>query len=169
MVLFTVESNYSSFEIKAALDAAFSSAVQSGSISVDSRYSNIINSSTLKAYILGGSGSDAVRAVNGIEGIAGFISSGGNYSKDSPGAALSYKLRYLKGNSVANIILTSEYNVRQCQRVSNSYEVKLMHIECTNCDDAGSEAEIFGCWRSQFPVQIRLILVSRRGPGTGYY
>lgn len=144
MVLFTVESNYSSFEIKAALDAAFSSAVQSGSISVDSRYSNIINSSTLKAYILGGSGSDAVRAVNGIEGIAGFISSGGNYSKDSPGAALSYKLRYLKGNSVANIILTSEYNVRQCQRVSNSYEVKLMHIECTNCDDAGSEAEIFG-------------------------
>lgn len=151
MVLFTVESNYSSFEIKAALNAAFSSAVQSGSISIESQYSNMVNNSTLKAYILGGSGQDAVQAVNGIEGVTDFITSGGNYSKASPGAALSYKLRYLKDNSVANIILTSEYNVRQCQRVFSNYEVKLMHIECTNCDDAGSEAEMFGWLAATVP------------------
>lgn len=144
MVLFTVESSYSSTEINAALDAAFSAAGHSGSIEIDAQYKKMIDSSTLKAYILGGSGGSAVQSVNGIEGIVDFIASGGDYSKDSPGAALSYKLRFLKDNSVANIILASEYNVRQCQRVFSNYEVELWYLQCTNCDDAGSEAEMFG-------------------------
>jgi len=45
---------------------------------------------------------------------------------------------------VANIILASEYNVRQCQRVYSHYKVTLMMLECTDCDDAGSEAEMYG-------------------------
>lgn len=144
MVLFTVESSYSSFEMNAALNATFSSGVQSGSIDVSSQYSNMINNSSVKAYILGGSGSAAVQGVNGIDGIINFMTSGGDYSKESPGAALSYKLRYLKDNAVANIILTSEYNVRQCQRIFSNYLVELWQIECVDCDDAGSEAEMYG-------------------------
>jgi len=105
----------------------------------------------LKAFILGGSGSSAVQSVNGIEGIVDFITSGGDYSKKSPGAALSYKLRFLKDNSVANIILASEYNVRQCQRVFSNYQVELMFIKCTNCDDAGSEAEMYGWLAAALP------------------
>jgi thiol-activated cytolysin len=144
MVLFTVESNYSSSEINAALNAAFSSAVRSGSISIESQYSRMINNSTLKAFILGGSGADAVLAVNGVEGVTEFITKGGNYTKDSPGAALSYKLRYLKDNSVTNVILASEYNVRQCQKVFSKYEVKLERIICYNGDGDNTEAELFG-------------------------
>lgn len=144
MVLFTVESTYSSTEINAALNAAFNSGVQSGSISVDAHYQKIIDNSTMKAFILGGSGSSAVQSVNGIEGIVEFITSGGDYSKESPGAALSYKLRFLKDNSVANIILSSEYNVRQCERVFSHYRLTLQKIHCTNCDDAGDEAEMYG-------------------------
>jgi thiol-activated cytolysin len=143
MVLFTVESTYSSTEINTALNAAFSSGVQSGSIDVDAHYQKIIDNSTMKAFILGGSGGSAVQSVNGIEGIVNFITSGGDYSKDSPGAALSYKLRFLKDNSVANIILASEYNVRQCQRIFSNYEVELWHIKC-DCNDAGVDAELFG-------------------------
>ena len=153
MVLFTVESSYSSTEINAALNAAFSAGVQSGSIDISAQYKKMIDSSTLKAYILGGSGGNAVQSVNGIEGIVDFITSGGDYSKDSPGAALSYKLRFLKDNSVANIILASEYNVRQCQRVFSNYKVELWYIQCTNCDDAGSEAEMYGWLGLQLPGQ----------------
>jgi thiol-activated cytolysin len=144
MALFTVESNYSSNEMNAALNATFSSVVKSGSISIESQYSRMINNSTLKAFILGGSGADAVLAVNGVEGVTEFITKGGNYTKDSPGAALSYKLRYLKDNSVTNIVLASEYNVRQCQKVFSKYEVKLENVVCTNADGDGSEAELFG-------------------------
>jgi thiol-activated cytolysin len=68
----------------------------------------------------------------------------GDYSRDSPGALLSYKMRFPKDNPVANIILATEYNVRQCQRVYSNYKVILLMLECTNCDDAGSEAEMYG-------------------------
>jgi thiol-activated cytolysin len=144
MVLFTVESSYSSTEINGALKAAFTSGVQSGNIQISAQYQKIIENSTMKAFILGGSGSSAVQSVNGIEGIVDFITNGGDYSKDSPGAALSYKLRFLKDYSVANIILASEYNVRQCDRVYSDYRLKLSGIFCTDCDDAGEEAEMFG-------------------------
>lgn len=45
---------------------------------------------------------------------------------------------------MANIFLASEYNVRQCDRVYSDYRLKLLGIFCTDCDDAGEEAEMFG-------------------------
>ncbi len=120
-------------------------------IDVDAGYSKIINNSTVKAFILGGSGGSAVQSVNGVEGVVNFITTGGDYSKDSPGAALSYKLRYLKDNSIANIILSTEYNVRKCERVFSHYKIILSRIYCENCDDAGSEAEIYGYLKVALP------------------
>lgn len=144
MALFTFESEYSSTEMKAAINAAFTTGINDGEINVESGYQKRIETSTMKAVIFGGAGSSGVKAINGIEGLKEYILEGGDYSKDSPGAPLSYKMRYLKDNSVAKIILSSEYNVRNCSAAS-TYKIFLKEIDGTNAKDGdGSNPELYG-------------------------
>jgi len=109
MALFSFESEDKSTDVNAAISAAFWGF--RGSIS--SEYENILQSSTIKATIIGGSGASAVAAIDGFEGIKDYILTGGNYDKNTGAAPLSYKLRHLKDNSVGNIILSSEYTIRE--------------------------------------------------------
>ena len=151
MVLFTAESSVSTTTLEASLKAAFESGAQSGEIEVDSEYEKVIENAKIQATIIGGSGGDAVGAVDGIAGLKEYILGGGDYSKDSPGAPLSYKLRYLKDNSIGNIVLATKYNVRNCERVAFSYRVTAKHIYVNDDGEAGP-GDFFGdlaTWSSQ--------------------
>lgn len=107
MALFSFESSEESRDVAAAVSAAFGG--YKGSMSTE--YTEILKSSKIQATIFGGSGSSAVGAINGFEGIKGYILEGGNFDKDTAAAPLSYKMRYLKDNSIGGIILSSEYNI----------------------------------------------------------
>lgn len=145
-ILFTAESSYSKTEVAAALEASFKAAGQSGGANLSVRNSNIINNSTIKAFVLGGSGQDAAAAVvAGVSGLQKLIATGGDYTKTSPGAPLSYKLRYLKNNAIAKIVLASEYDARQCDRVRFNYRVILNRILWDDDGgETGSTAEAYG-------------------------
>ena len=142
MVIYTIESNYTKTEV----DAAFKASFGSSDGSVDAKYAKLISESDVEALVIGGSGSDAAQTVNGPADVYAYISNGGDYSKDSPGAPLSYKLRYLKqGTPVARVILSSEYPVRQCDLAYPAFSIELDYLQCTGCEDGnGSEAELFG-------------------------
>ncbi len=141
MILYTVETNYSRTEIKAAFDASFAS----GGGSIDADYEKVLAESNIKALIIGGSGDDAAQTVSGPSDVYEYISSGGNYSKDSPGAPLSYKLRFLKDNAVARVVLSSEYFVRTCDIAYPIYRIELKSITCVSCQDGnGSAGEVYG-------------------------
>ncbi|MBT8494212.1 MAG: thiol-activated cytolysin family protein, partial [Deltaproteobacteria bacterium] len=93
-VMFMFESDYSLEEMRAALNFTFNAGVSiSGSTSVS--YREMLDQTKMTAYILGGSGEDAVKAVDSYEDLLTFIEEGGNFSKDSPGAPIAYKLAYL--------------------------------------------------------------------------
>lgn len=142
MVIYTIESNYT----KAEVDAAFKASFGSSDGSVDTEYEKVISESDVKALVIGGSGSDAAQTINGPADVYQYISNGGDYSKDSPGAPLSYKLRYLKqGTPVARVVLASEYPVRQCDLAYPVFTIELDYLKCTGCEDGdGSPAELFG-------------------------
>jgi len=142
MIIYTIESSYSKTEI----DAAFSASFGSNDGSIDAEYEKVINESSVKALVIGGSGGDAAQVVNGPADVYNYISEGGNYSKESPGAPLSYKLRYLKqGTPVARVVLASEYAVRICDVAYPIYKVNLISLRCNGCQDGdGSAAELFG-------------------------
>lgn len=145
MVLYTVESDSSITKVKAAFDAA----VGSTDGSIDTEYEETINSSNIKALIIGGSGSGAVQAINGPEEVYNFISEGGNYSKDSPGAPLAYKLRYVKkGFPIAKVILATEYQVRDCDLAYPEYLVTIDRITGTQPTDT----EVNGTLRVKMKV-----------------
>ena len=144
MVLFTFESQYSAEEMGAALDFAYSGGTDvSGQVSVT--YKDILSSSKITAYILGGDAGSAVMTIDSYEALMAFIKSGGNYSKDSPGAPIAYKLRYLKDNSPARMSMTDDYDVRECTRVSQKLLVTLQSISVDSAGgDSGNDLELYG-------------------------
>jgi thiol-activated cytolysin len=144
MVLFTFESDYSSEEMGAALEFAYSGGVDvSGDVSVT--YKDIISKSKITAFILGGSAGDAARTIDSYEALIDFIKDGGNYSRESPGSPIAYKLAYLADNSPGRISLTTDYDVKQCERVSQKVKVTLKAIRVeSDGGDGGSNLEIYG-------------------------
>ena len=146
MVIFTLESNQSSEEIGAALSAAFSTGVTNVDIEISAEHKQLLETSTIHAVVIGGNGGHATEAVYGIEGIKQFISQGGNYSKESPGAPIAYKLKHLGDNTPARMSLTTEYDAKSCVRVTSTYAVRLKNFRIANAGNEDS-LEIYGsCW-----------------------
>jgi thiol-activated cytolysin len=149
MVVFTFESEYSSEELNAALEFAYRGGVDvTGDVSVT--YKDILSSSKITAFILGGSGEEAARSFDSYEALMEFIHSGGNYSRDSPGAPIAYKLAYLADNEPARLSFTTDYTVQDCVRVSQKVRVTLTGITVDDDGgDAGDELEVYGnIWAS---------------------
>jgi thiol-activated cytolysin len=139
MVLFTFESQYSDEEMGAALQFAYSGGVDvSGQVSVT--YKDILSQSKITAYILGGDAGAAVQTIDSYDALIAFIKGGGNYSKDSPGAPIAYKLSYLKDNSPARMSMTDDYDVKTCTRVSQKLLVTLESIAV----DSGGDRSLYG-------------------------
>ena len=154
MILVTVESEQSSQSIRAALNASFRNKItkMGGGVSVDTSHKKTLSTSSMKAYIVGGSGNKggAVTNVTTIEGVMNLINSeiayydengqktsGATSLNISAGAPIAYKLRYLKDNSIGNIILTSEYNVRNCvitKSGKRTFKLVLNKIEVVSID-----------------------------------
>ena len=140
MVLYTIETNKSETEINAAFNASFNSG--GGSLSAD--YQKTINESNIKALVIGGSGAAASQTIQGPSEVYNFIAEGGDYSKDSPGAPLSYKLRFVKqGTPVARVVLSTEYEIRNCEFVSHRYYVEINSITCNDCKEVG-KPDLYG-------------------------
>ncbi len=142
MVLYTIETNASQTDIEAAFDASF----KYNETEIDAEYSKIINESSIKALIIGGSGGDAAEAINGPADVYEYIANGGNYSKDSPGAPLAYKLRYIKkGTPVARVVLTSEYPIRTCDLAYPRFRISINSLRVAATPGSeGSHLEIYG-------------------------
>ena len=144
LVIFTFESTYSAEEMGAALDFAYSGGVDvSGNVSVS--YKDIISNSKITAFILGGDAGTAVQSIDSYDALIAFIKAGGNYSKDSPGAPIAYKLNYLADNSPARMSETTNYDLKSCTRVSQQVQVTLENIAVDDAGgDAGSDLELYG-------------------------
>ncbi len=144
MVLFTFESEYSSQEMGAALEFAYRGGVDvKGDISVN--YKEMLSRSKITAFILGGDAGAAVTTIDSYEKLIAFIKSGGNYSRESPGAPIAYKLNYLKDNSPARMSFTTDYEVKDCVRVSQKIRVTLNAVAVDSAGgDAGDDLEMYG-------------------------
>ncbi|HSR98626.1 MAG TPA: thiol-activated cytolysin family protein [Kofleriaceae bacterium] len=144
LVLFTFESQYSAEEMSAALDFAYSGGVDiRGDVSVT--YKDMISQSKITAFILGGDAGTAVQTIDSYGALIDFIKTGGNYSRQSPGAPIAYKLSYLRDNSPARMSFTTDYEMKECERVSQRVRVTLQSIAVDSAGgDSGDDLELYG-------------------------
>jgi len=110
-VLFAIETNDSLEVVIAAVDAAIGEIV---GVQAGVEDAEVLSSAKITASVLGGDGEGAVATVLGLEQLLTFITEGGNYSPDSPGVPIAFKLAYLD-NAPARLALTSEYPETICQ------------------------------------------------------
>lgn len=112
-VIFSLESLHSEQDIRFALEASFDALLYGGGVDIDIEHRQVLDESKISAVVLGGAGSDAVKTVFGIDGLFQYLVDGGDYSKDSPGAPIAYKLAYLDNTGV-EFAFTTDYSERQC-------------------------------------------------------
>lgn len=154
-VIFTFESELAKEELAAALDFAYHGAAEiDGSASLTHR--EVLAHTHTTAFILGGDGGEAASAAIGTyEQLSQFIARGGNYSKDSRGAAIAYKLAHVRDNTPVVVSFGSDYVERTCSRITQKLRVEFEKITADSAgSDAGGDLEIFGT-------------VTARGSGAG--
>ena len=128
-----VESSKSRDSTAWAINASYDGLVYDGGANVSKKAIDILNSSSIRGFILGRSGTDAVGSVGGFDGMKNFILGGGVPSATAPGAPIAFKFKNLVDNSDVKIVLSSEYTVRECDNVGEVV------------DAPGLSAEIFEC------------------------
>jgi len=168
MALFTIESELEEQEVRTYLNASY--AAVNAEASAD--FEHLKASSTMKVYILGGSGDSAGAAINGFEDFKNYIQAGGNYSKTSPGAPISYKLRYIMDNSIGRIVFAASYPiVTAIPRTDNIiYDINtfLYHLDAHG-SDVGGNLELYGNVYS-YPKRLgESVRVDHFARGSGNY
>jgi hypothetical protein len=149
-VIFSVETNETATDIKAALEATYKGAVTANA-KVSAEHKQMLSSSSIRAFVIGGAGGEATGAISGFEGLITYIKNGGNYSKDSPGAPIAYKLAYLD-NEVTKMAFTTEYSEKECNKTQGDVHAELTSIKHVSGDDVGGNIELWGNVTLRYPV-----------------
>lgn len=110
-VLFAIESNHSLEEMSAAISAALGSTA-GAELDIDS--ADTLAASKLSAFVVGGSGDNAVKTVQGPEGLVAYLLEGGDFSADSPGLPIAFSLAYLD-NTPAKHSFTAQFTKKVCE------------------------------------------------------
>jgi len=144
MVFCAFESSTNYTALSSAIKASLNDLKKSG-LTVDHTNQAIINNASVRAIIVGGSELQAVEAITGgMNGLRNYLVTGGEYSRESPGVAISYQLRYLHNYGVARVVFSSEYEIQNTtytapapvnHDVNFRVEVK---VTCNGVDDGWS-------------------------------
>lgn len=143
MALVFIETDYSFEEMKWAMDASYK-AIVSGSVSLDLKTQQIMQSSTIKTVVYGGSTAGLQELESGYNGFLNVIGASKDFNAGSPGVPLVYRFRHLSDNTLALITLTSQYTLKIPLRLMQPVRVTVNTFTCTLSDDegAGNDADM---------------------------
>lgn len=142
LFLFVYESNDQSINLEASLNAAFNG-MESGDATAEAAYNRVVESSTVKAYTLGGNVEEALHVATDYSSLSNYLLNGAQLSADSPGAPISYTIRYLKNAGIVRMNNTLEYHVDKAVPVGDATAVPtdttatvyLDHVVAVDSDD----------------------------------
>lgn len=160
-VIFSIESNDSAETVKAALEAAYKGAIDVNA-SVSTESTQTLAASTIKAFVIGGAGGEATGVISGFEGLLGYVKNGGNYSQESPGAPIAYKLAYLD-NEVTKLAFTTDYSERECNKNIGNMRIQLDSLQHIGGTDAGSNLEFYGNISIRYPTKESKVVSCQSG------
>jgi hypothetical protein len=107
-----IESTETATEMSASIRASYDAALAGGSAHLEGRDSDTLTNVNVKVFALGGDANLALAAFNGdVDAVANFLTQGGNIDTGVP---LSYTVRNVKDNTIVNVKVATEYEVRNC-------------------------------------------------------
>lgn len=150
----TIESEKSWQDINASLNVVVNtSSYGNYDASFDASLKFLKEQTTLNITVIGGS-----TVSTGVDGFKEFLENGG-FSSENPGKIISYKLRFVDDNTVANTIFNGEYTIRTVEaKFGDGVKVGLKASSLNNqtADGSGSNCEFYGNldWKTSSNEQI---------------
>jgi hypothetical protein len=119
MLVYVYESTNTNFDLEASLNIAIQAIGQGGGGGAEIAYQNVMNNSNVKVFSYGGSAADALAVATNFNNLEDYLVNGGELSAESPGAPISYVIRYLKNANIVRMNNTLEYSVDQSYPVGD--------------------------------------------------
>lgn len=167
MVVFSIESKAEVKKVRDAIEYALNPMDFSGDAEIATKCENVLNQATIRAQIFGGKGQSEVQSIDGFEQFREWATGGGSFGQASPGAPLSFQLRFLKDNSVASVGFTSHYNLRTCTKINADFRVSMEYIRAIKQNDNGNSNDpndFYGSLESEAGYYNAFGLKYRTGP-----
>ena len=110
------ESTASKQELNAAVNFAYNK-IGSAYVNTEAQYNKVMSNTSVRIMQIGGNAADGLNSATApnLSTIQTFLDRGANFSPQSPGAPISYTIKYLKDASLVRMNNTMEYEVEQCE------------------------------------------------------
>lgn len=120
MVKMETASSETKMSMEGALKQVTSGGVEVGG-SVDGKYAQIIDNSTFTVVALGGNAEAAasITQPGDLGKLHDIIQRGAQYTRQNPGAPISYTVAFLKDNQIATLGFTTNYTEQECVQHNN--------------------------------------------------
>jgi len=107
---------YESTASKQELDAALRFSLYNVNVSAEAHHKAVMNQTSVKIMQIGGDAASGLNQATALDldSLQAFLVKGANFSPQSPGAPISYVVKYLKDASLARMNNTMEYEVEVC-------------------------------------------------------
>lgn len=101
------------------------------------------NETTITGTVIGGPANPV--NIGSSNALANYITNLPEWSINTGlGTPLAYTLRFLTDDTFATLAINTSFNVQNCTRIANNYELKLTSIECEEQEDIFGDDDIFG-------------------------
>jgi len=120
--------------MKLAMDAAYNG-VLSASVHLGYTAEQVLQSSSIKVIVYGGSTKGLDSLQTGLSGFINVISTSKDFDSNSPGVPLVYKFRHLADNTLALVTLTSQYTLTRPVQLIQRVKVTLNRFRCIKSAD----------------------------------
>jgi hypothetical protein len=117
MLLMSISSDEEVSTLRAAVNAAFSSVSASGKMNLDTQQAKVLQQSSMSAIAIGGGARAAAKIIANLTSgtLQQYLEEGADYDPQrSPGAPISYAVRYLADDDVADVSYTADYSLEGC-------------------------------------------------------
>lgn len=117
---FCIESSSSAKDIIQDFEANVDVSKVDIAIKESLKSSEAFKDASIKGVVIGGSASQATQTINGLEAMISYITSGGDFSKESPSAPIAYTLTKVSNNEVFSVQSGTEFVARKCETISGN-------------------------------------------------
>jgi thiol-activated cytolysin len=110
MIKMTTSTSETSIDVKAAFTQATESV--SGHGEIEAKYKSILKNSSFQVLALGGGAKAAASFAgtdDGLTNLKAYIQGGAAFSRENPGAPISYNVAFMKDNQLATMGFTTDY------------------------------------------------------------
>ena len=158
MLLLRLESSDSESVVEGALSVALKKFGGEVSAEVDASTKEVLNTSKLTLFAVGGSADDVLRiASGGFEDLQEYFSKGANFTPSSPGVPISYTARYLRDSQAAKVAYATDYATVSCHPKANKIRLRVDSI-CfnNNGDGRGRGRNDYEVWLDYGQTSLRV-------------